>query len=137
MPELDRIACMEDFKYTEMSITLHGKRCFIRSLPVSIFRELVLTSGDSLQLVFQHSTGSTRHQFFLPVGSFELTNIVEPWNTTAVIFNDEMRCHIWCTLLPPILCWMLYFLICRRAINVERRLQNDASGYKEISVSFW
>ena len=36
-PELDRIACTDDFfKYMEMSIAPRGKRYFIRSLPVSI-----------------------------------------------------------------------------------------------------
>ena len=43
LPELDRIACTEDFFYTEMSIAPRGKRYFIRSLPVAILlRELAL-----------------------------------------------------------------------------------------------
>ena len=57
-----------------MSIAPCGKRHFIRSLPVSILRrELALPSPTSI---------STQHReyqafFFLPVGSFKLTNIVE------------------------------------------------------------
>ena len=83
LPELDRITCMEDLlKYTDMSIApLCGKSYFFGSRPVSILlRELALPRKEFLQPVFQHSIGSARHRFFLPVGFlFKLTNIIEPW----------------------------------------------------------
>ena len=61
-PELDwTVACTEEFfKYTEMSISRHGKRYFIRSLLVPILQESWhFHVKEFLQAIFQHSIGST------------------------------------------------------------------------------